>query len=427
MKRWQDILGMNARNHNYLHFNSSRGRRIADSKLETKEILLKSNLPSPELIKTFGNYNNIESFNWEGLPDNFVLKPSSGFGGEGILVIRKKSHFAGEWELMDGQKINIGDLKFHAQEILSGRYSLHNAPDKAFIEERIKIMKVFGKYVQQGTPDIRIIVFNQIPVMAMLRLPTKESGGKANLHQGAVGVGIDLATGVTTSGIHHGQPIRYIPGTKRKVNGLKVPHWDQILLTAVKVQQKITSLGYAGIDFVISKNKGPLILELNARSGLAIQICNKAGLQKRLERVERLEIRNPEHAVDVAKALFAAPFADKVDFKKEPKVLGLMEDVVIIGADKSHHEVSAKIDTGADRSAIDHQLAEELDLLAKENIVYYEYYRSALGSQKRMIIGVTYYLKGEKIKTFVSVSDRSNLRNRFLIGKRDLRGFIIRP
>ena len=427
MKRWQDILGMNARNHNYLHFNSRRGRRIADSKLETKEILLKNNLPSPELIKTFGNYNNIESFNWEGLPDNFVLKPSSGFGGEGILVIRKKSHFAGEWELMDGQKINIGDLKFHAQEILSGRYSLHNAPDKAFIEERIKIMKVFGKYVQQGTPDIRIIVFNQIPVMAMLRLPTKESGGKANLHQGAVGVGIDLATGVTTSGIHHGQPIRYIPGTKRKVNGLKVPHWDQILLTAVKVQQKIPSLGYAGIDFVISKNKGPLILELNARSGLAIQICNKAGLQKRLERVERLEIRNPEHAVDVAKALFAAPFADKVDFKKEPKVLGLMEDVVIIGADKSHHEVSAKIDTGADRSAIDHQLAEELGLLTKENIIYYEYYRSALGRGKRMIIGVTYYLKGEKIKAFVSVSDRSDLRNRFLIGKRDLRGFIIRP
>ena len=419
---------MNARNHNYLHFNSRRGRHISDSKLETKKILLKNNLPSPELIKTLTNYNDIENFNWENLPNNFVLKPSSGFGGEGILVIRKKSHFAGEWELMDGRKINIGDLKFHAQEIFSGRYSLHNAPDKAFIEERIKIMKVFGKYVQQGTPDIRVIVFNQIPVMAMLRLPTKESSGKANLHQGAVGVGIDLATGVTIDGVHHGQPVRYIPGTKRKVNGLKVPQWNQILLIAVKVQQAIPSLGYAGIDFVISKDKGPLILELNARPGLAIQICNKAGLQKRLERVERLEIRSPEHAVDVAKALFSAPFADKVDLKEKAKILGLTEDIIIVGADKSHHEILAKIDTGADSSSIDEALAEECGLLKKDNIVFQKGYRSSLGRHRhRYIISLTYYLKGKKIEAFVSVADRSKLRNKFLIGKRDLRGFIIRP
>ena len=35
--------------------------------------------------------------------------------------------------------------------------------------------------------------------MAMLRLPTKASGGRANLHQGAIGAGVDLVTGVT----HH--------------------------------------------------------------------------------------------------------------------------------------------------------------------------------------------------------------------------------
>jgi len=37
--------------------------------------------------------------------------------------------------------------------------------------------------------------------MAMLRLPTKESGGKANLQQGAIGLGIDMASGVTTSAV----------------------------------------------------------------------------------------------------------------------------------------------------------------------------------------------------------------------------------
>lgn len=427
MSQWQDVLGMNARNHNYLRFNSRRGREIADSKLETKKILAENNLPTPELIHTFENQNDIDDFQWEELPGNFVLKPSSGFGGEGILVVKKKSRFAGEWEMMNDKIVNIGDLRFHAEEILSGRYSLHNSPDKAFIEERIKIMKVFGKYARQGTPDIRIIVFNRVPVLAMLRLPTEESGGKANLHQGAVGVGIDLATGVTTYGIHHRRPVKYIPGTRRKVNGLKVPHWGQMLLTSVKVQDSIPQLGYLGIDFVISEGKGPLVLELNARPGLSIQVCNKAGLRKRLERVERLEIRNPRHAVEVAQALFAAPFADKVDFKKAPKVLGLTEEVAIVGGDKQRHTAEAKIDTGADRTSIDRQLAEDLGLLKKDNIVYKADYSSALGKQERAIVSLTYYLKGKKIRSFASVADRSNLRNQFLVGRRDLRGFVIRP
>jgi len=203
MKEWQDILGINARNRRYLYYNTRRGRQIADSKLKTKKILSRYSLPCPELLTVFKNRDDIHQFAWENLPENFVLKPSSGYGGEGILVIRKKSRWAGEWELMNGEIVSVGDLRFHAQEILAGRFSIHNTPDVAFIEERIKIIKVFGKYTHQGTPDVRVIVFNRVPVMAMLRLSTAESQGKANLHQGAVGVGIDLATGVTTYGVRH--------------------------------------------------------------------------------------------------------------------------------------------------------------------------------------------------------------------------------
>ncbi len=418
---------MNARNHHYLRYNTKRGRQIADSKLATKRILTKSNLPTPQLIKVFKNYDEIDDFLWTGLPDNFVLKPSSGFGGEGILVIRKKSRFAGEWELMNGDVINVSDLKFHTREILSGRYSLHNTPDQAFIEERVKIIKAFSKYVKGGTPDIRVIVFNKVPVMAMLRLPTEESDGKANLHQGAVGVGVDLATGVTTYGIHHSRSINFLPNTKIKVNGLRIPRWDQILLHSVRTQEAIPSLGYLGIDFLIDRNKGPLIVELNARPGLSIQVANRTGLQKRLERVERLEIRSAEHGVRVAKALFGASFADKVDDKNEQKVINLIEEIKIVAYDKTRASVMAKIDTGADRSAIDEELAEKLGLLSEDNIIYQARYRSALGKHRRPIIALEYYLAGRKINSMVSVTDRSKLRTKFLIGKRDLLGFIIRP
>jgi hypothetical protein len=182
-----------------------------------------------------------------------------------------------------------------------------------------------------------------------------------------------------------------------------------------------------GIDFLIDKDKGPLIVELNARPGLSIQIANRAGLKKRLERIERLEIRSPEHGVKVAKALFGASFADRVSSKNEQKILGLVEEVKVMGKDKKRVPIMAKIDTGADRSAIDRELAQDLGLLSKDNIIDQVTTVSALGRRQRPLIALDYYLAGRKISTMVSVADRSRLRTKFLVGKKDLGGFVIRP
>jgi hypothetical protein len=48
---------------------------------------------------------------------------------------------------------------------------------------------------------------------------------------------------------------------------------------------ELTGLGYQGIDIVLDRDKGPLLLELNARPGLAIQIANQAGLGPRLNAI----------------------------------------------------------------------------------------------------------------------------------------------
>ena len=67
----------------------------------------------------------------------------------------------------------------------------------------------------EGVPDVRIVVYRGVPVMAMTRLPTLRSGGRANLHQGAVAAGIDLESGLTTHAILHSQPIEQPPGHGR--------------------------------------------------------------------------------------------------------------------------------------------------------------------------------------------------------------------
>jgi alpha-L-glutamate ligase-like protein len=426
-----NVLGLNARNRLFLSSNKKEGRKIADSKLQTKRFLRRAGLPTPKILATFRTPGQITNFAWETLPDNFVLKPSKGFGGQGVLIIKKKAKWAGEWYLMDGSLITVQDLKFHAQEILSGRFSLHNNNDVAFIEERIKIQKIFAKYVWHGVPDIRVIVFNKIPIAAMLRLPTRESQGKSNLHQGAIGVGVDLATGITTHGILNGRFIKFIPETKRKINGLKLPQWDKILTLSVRAQEAVPMLGYFGVDIVLDKERGPMILEVNARPGLEIQNANLSPLKKRLERVEGLEVNDADHGVRIAKSLFAERFADRVMAEEGIKTISTLEKIKILSfnghGDK--FEVEAKIDTGAFRSSIDKDLAAKLGLLKKENILWknrFEY-RSAAGLQSRPVIGLTFWLAGRKIQTTASVANRSKMKSSFLVGRNDLLGFLIRP
>ena len=428
MAGWKNILGKNARNRLYLRFNKKRGRRLADSKLRTKSFLVKYGLPTPNLFAAFKESRDITNFVWEDLQGNFVLKPSEGYGGEGIVVVKKKDKWAGEWQLMDGRIVDTGFFRMHALDILAGKYSIHGTRDRAFVEERIKIHNVFRKHAFQGTPDVRVIVFNQVPVMAMLRLPTKESHGKANLHQGALGAGIDIATGITTYGVVYNEPIRNLPGTKRKLNGIKIPFWNNILELSVRIQKTLPFLGFLAVDFVFDRKHGPMILEFNARPGLSIQIANRAGLKRRLERVEGLEVRSVEHGVKIARALFAESFADRVMVEEGIKILNVEEEIKIRAANGEKTPVIARIDTGAFRSSIDRALAGQLGLLAKDNILWKRKftYRSAVGRQPRPVIGLTFWLSGRRIKTSASVADRSKMKTQIIIGRNDLRTFLIR-
>lgn len=422
----RQILGLNARAQIYLKMNTKKGFRIADSKLLTKKVLKRHHLPAPELLAVLETPQQVANFDWLTLPDNFVLKPVSGFGGGGIIVIKKKAKWAGEWHLMDNSIVNVSDLRLRSLDILAGQFSFHNLPDQVMIERRIKIARVFHKYAYQGTPDIRVIVFNKVPVMAMLRLPTAQSKGKANLHQGAIGVGIDLATGITTYGICRGKFLKYIPGTKRKVNGLKLPDWNTILTLAVKAQEVVPSLGYMGVDIVYDKEHGPVILELNARPGLEIQNANLSPLKKRLERVEGLEVRNAEHGVRIAKTLFAERFADRVMAEEGVKIVKIFEEIKILAADKSKVPVLAKLDTGAWRTSIDSKLARRLGLLRKENVLWRKKVRSSLGRTTRPVINLTFYLAGRRVKTIAGVANRQHLRFPVIIGRRDLNGFLVK-
>jgi alpha-L-glutamate ligase-like protein len=178
------------------------------------------------------------------------------------------------------------DLEHHVSNILSGIYSLGGQPDVALLEYRVRFDPIFESVSYQGVPDIRIVVFLGVPVMAMVRLPTRASQGKANLHQGAIGVGIDIATGRTLRAVQNNEIVDEHPDTGAGVLGLSIPGWEALLELASRCYE-LTGLGYQGVDIVLDNDLGPLMLEINARPGLNIQIANRAGLLPRLREVER--------------------------------------------------------------------------------------------------------------------------------------------
>lgn len=423
--RVSSILGLNARGVLFTgKYNSRPAKKIADSKLQTDRVLRRANVPHPTIFKKFTKAQEVLDFKWSDLPDAFALKPSRGLGGEGIIVVKKK--IQNSWLTTSKKKITEEDLKLHALDILEGAFSMGNEPDSAFIQEYVGRHLSFKKYAFRGTPDIRVIVFNKIPIMAMLRLPTKESGGRANLHQGALGLGIDIVTGITTKAILGNKEITLKPGTSRKLRGIKVPFWNKILETAV-AGQIASGLVYAGVDIVLHPEKGPQIIELNAQPGLSIQLANMEGLKRRLERVDDINVIDAIHGVKIAKALFAGKFVNRVKNMDEVRTIKAIEEVRIVDVYGRQHKILSKIDTGAWSSTIDISLARKLGLLRKNKIITTRKKLSSLGEEERPVIELTFYLSDRKITTRVTVSDRRLLRYSVLIGRIDLQGFLISP
>jgi alpha-L-glutamate ligase-like protein len=279
------ILSINRRNSDYvLRYNPRKLYPLVDDKLQTKRLALSAGIAVPALYTLIETEHQIKALDTLLEPyTDFVIKPAHGAGGDGILVITGRVF--GKYRQINGKILTTQEIAYHLSCLLSGAYSLGGHPDYAMVEHRVIVDPVFADISHEGVPDIRVITLLGYPAMAMVRLPTRLSGGKANLHQGAIGAGIDLATGLTLGGVFHNDVIDYHPDTLNSTLDIQVPYWDKILEIAAGCYE-LTGLGYLGVDIVLDKDHGPLMLELNARPGLNIQIANRIGILDRYRAIE---------------------------------------------------------------------------------------------------------------------------------------------
>ncbi len=308
--RASGVLGLNERNADFImRLNPRRLFPRVDDKALTKELAVAAGMAVPDLYGIIAHQGEVRHFaKIVGERDSFVIKPARGSGGDGILVVTGRSQRKrNSYRLSSGLIISEGEIQHHISNIVGGQYSLSGNRDKALIEYCVHFDPTFAAVSYQGVPDIRVIVYRGYPVMAMVRLPTRASDGKANLHQGAVGAGVDLGSGTTLAGVLNDQVVDEHPDTGALVAGLQIPQWDFILESSARGYE-VTGLGYLGVDMVIDRDRGPLILEMNARPGLAIQIANCAGLADRIARIEEIHDASatPEQRAAFARREFAA-------------------------------------------------------------------------------------------------------------------------
>ncbi|WP_420401917.1 sugar-transfer associated ATP-grasp domain-containing protein [Flagellimonas sp.] len=278
-----EVVGLNDRNLNLIYPNNPRKHyALADDKVKSKEILHKNHIACAETYAVINRVSEIKRI-WTSCKkyDTLAIKPANGCGGNGIKILRKRLH--NNW-ISGGKIIHDQQVVHHIMSIISGVYSM-GSTDSCLIEECIVPHPFFGEIYGTGVPDFRIITLKHKPVLAMLRMPTSKSDGKANLHQKGVGIGIDINKGTLTQVFDGKRYLDHHPDNPQTITGKPIPYWNE-LIEISKATAKAFPLDYLGIDLVIDKTKGPQVMEVNVRPGLGIQLVNKMGLRKAIALVE---------------------------------------------------------------------------------------------------------------------------------------------
>lgn len=326
------ILGINRRNLEYIKkLNPQKNIRLADNKYKTKQFLEQRGIPVPKTYAHITERKQLLDFDFGSLPsDVFVAKPNKWSKWKWIFILKRLpsvSHESNHWifqqisasiedylyrDLVDypygytyrDTVLSDRVLKKKLVAVLEWNYTLANRPDTILVEEKILPGSGFEQFCEYGLADIRVIVCNLVPVAAMLRVPTAKSWWVANLAQGGMAFGVDIATWqirtlATDSKIYY----KDFPEEYKHLYKFTIPFWDDILLHSANIQYFV-NMGYIWVDWVITAD-GPKLLEVNGKAWLEIQNIIGMPLQRSLDKITDLDISTPQKWLEIARSLFA--------------------------------------------------------------------------------------------------------------------------
>ena len=378
------VLGINARNLSYIKkFNWKKEIRLANDKLATKKFLSERWIPFAKTYEVIKDRKQLFDIDFSKLPaKDFVIKPNRWSKWKWIYVVKyldnvkwinneelkikddgwwknKLKNIKSKFRKMVDKLQNMpnfpyeykiwsnvvsdNELRRFILDDLDGKNSMTNGNDKVIVEEKLVPGDTFKEFCKFWLADMRIIVFNLVPVWAMVRIPTEKSGGKANLAAWGIWAGIDIWTWVIKSVyVNHKSYTNKFPEEYKHLKWIRIPYWDDILLWSSKIQYFV-NLWYLALDWVITDD-WPKLLEINARAGLELQNITWVKLAKTLDKISDLKIKYPEKWVEIAKTLFSQE--DKEILTQKILYLTQMWKLKTKADDiKYYNEILVKVDT----------------------------------------------------------------------------------
>jgi len=273
-----DVFGMNRRNRELvMALNPKAAIELANDKIGTKNALRALSIPTPASIAEISTHRAVRPI-YPRLMEcthGFVLKPCRGSQGRGVTLFNRALH--DRVLPLHGEPWTLSEFVYQVSRILCGEYTVGKPMDEVLIEEKINPDRDWILPELPGPPDLRIIVYKGQPALCMARLPTIASEGRANLHKGGVGLGIDLGTGRSTHAILKEKSVTHHPDSGRELIGVEVEGLEDCMKIAARCAEAIP-LGYMGVDIIRDRDRGPIVIEVNARPGLAIQLANRRGI-----------------------------------------------------------------------------------------------------------------------------------------------------
>jgi len=280
------ILTMRTRNKDFISRYNPAPLMSGFTKVKMKQLLHGLDISTPETYMVVSDEAGLADFeSFVDGRDQFVVKPVDGSGGRGVLVVRGHDPETGTYTTNRGD-LAKAEIVSHVRNICFSGTADYGARSSAIVESIIKPDGLLADRVESGVPDLRVIVLQGVPIMAMVRLPTVESKGTANIHTGAVAVAVDIASGTASGGYQQTRDsfVGSHPDTGASLE-FRIPDWDAVLETAARASIA-TGFGYTGVDIVFHADEGPMVLEVNRRPGLGIQNANMDGLLHRLRFAE---------------------------------------------------------------------------------------------------------------------------------------------
>ncbi|WP_018139529.1 MULTISPECIES: sugar-transfer associated ATP-grasp domain-containing protein [unclassified Thioalkalivibrio] len=223
--------------------------------------------------------------------DDLFIKTDDGSYGDGALLATRRGD---RWEYC-GRATPLSGLFHYIRERANQRRSPYIAQSRIHIHHGLRHLMS-----PTAVGCVRIVTYMKDGEAHVFRSEIKLTAGEGDIDNfmlgttGNVVAAVDIDSGRMSVGYASRspawpviQPVSEHPDTGRRIEGTRLPLWEDVKSLALQAQRSLPKVKTIGWDIAITP-EGPMIVEGNTTYGLAsLQVAHQRGFKQEMEQIFR--------------------------------------------------------------------------------------------------------------------------------------------